>query len=93
MGLDPQAINQRPLLFWHSKQDPVVPYIYAEEFVEAAKNIPEGKYVYLKLDDQGAHKVPFIEMARMGEFISAAYNEEAENVYEVAEENFNKLWG
>ena len=32
-------------------------------------------------------------MARMGEFISAAYNEEVENVYEVAEENFNKLWG
>lgn len=93
LGLDPKAINQRPLLFWHSKQDPVVPYIYAEEFVEAAKNIPEGKYVYLKLDDQGAHKVPFIEMARMGEFISAAYNEEVENVYEVAEENFNKLWG
>lgn len=93
LSLNMKAIEGRPLLLWHSKVDPVVPYTYSEEFVEQANSIPEGKYVYLKLNNQGGHKVPFLEMARMAEFLSAAYTKEKDDVFKTTEENFDKLWG
>lgn len=93
LGQHISKIQARPILFWHSKQDPVVPYHYTEEFVEAAGQTPEGKYVYLKLDNQGGHKVPYLEMARMAEFFSASYTKDKEEVFQATQDRMNYLWG
>lgn len=93
LGLNMEAVDHRPLLFWHSKEDPVVPYQLTEDFVEKVNQLDEGKYVYLKLDETGGHKVPYIEMSRMAEFFYAAYTEDINDVYAVSEKRFNELWG
>lgn len=93
LGQDPQAIASRPVLFWHSKADPVVPYHFAEEFVKKAQELDEGKYVYLQLDDHGGHKVPYKEMARMAEFFDASVKLNNEDIFEATEKAIDKRFG
>lgn len=93
LGQSREAIASRPILFWHSKQDPVVPYTFTEEFVQQVSQTEEGKYVYLKLDDGGGHKVPYKEMARMAEFFSASLTEDRENIFNKTESEMKKRFG
>jgi len=52
--------NARPLLFWHGKQDQVVPYQSSYDFYMKLRNIYEEQNVALSyiLDEKSAHNVP-----------------------------------
>ncbi|RSD29362.1 prolyl oligopeptidase family serine peptidase [Mesobacillus subterraneus] len=43
LSLQPEKLNNRPLLFWHGKLDPVVPYKAAYDFYEQNRKSYEGK--------------------------------------------------
>lgn len=59
LSLDPEKLHNRPLLFWHGKQDQVVPFDYAYEFYlnnkELYKNNPDW-FKFLS-DPNAGHKV------------------------------------
>lgn len=59
LSKNPEKLNQRPLLFWHGKQDPIVPFTYTYEFYEEIKpfyqETPE-KLAFI-VDEQSGHKV------------------------------------
>jgi fermentation-respiration switch protein FrsA (DUF1100 family) len=58
LSLNPEKLNERPLLFWHGDQDAVVPYDHAYTFYEKAKeyyNDPD-KIQFIKETNRG-HKV------------------------------------
>lgn len=42
LSLQPEKLNNRPLLFWHGKLDPVVPYQSAYDFYEQNRKNYEG---------------------------------------------------
>ena len=42
LSLQPEKLNKRPLLFWHGKLDPVVPYQSAYDFYEQNRKNYEG---------------------------------------------------
>ncbi|KAB7664710.1 alpha/beta fold hydrolase [Bacillus sp. B1-b2] len=55
----PEALETRPLMFWHGKKDEVVPYAYSRQFYEQIKPLyqeaPE-KLIYITEENAG-HKV------------------------------------
>lgn len=59
LSLRPEKLAQRPLLFWHGKKDPLVPYSFTYQFYESIKpyyeNVPE-KLVFIT-DERAGHKV------------------------------------
>jgi Prolyl oligopeptidase family. len=59
LSRQPEKLHQRPLLFWHGKKDPVVPYRHAWEFYEKVKDSYRGTPDRLQfiLDPQAEHKV------------------------------------
>lgn len=59
LSLQPEKLNKRPLLFWHGKKDPIVPYKYAFEFYNEMKRRPQMKPDKLQFitDEQAGHKV------------------------------------
>lgn len=58
LSLHPEKLGGRPLLFWHGKQDPVVPYAYAYEFYEKMNTLrPHGNHLQFITDEHAAHKV------------------------------------
>ena len=55
----PEKLDGRPLLFWHSKQDPIIPFTYTYEFYEEIKPYYQdtpGKLQFI-VDEKSGHKV------------------------------------
>lgn len=59
LSKQPEKLDKRPLLFWHGKKDPVVPYHYAYEFYNKIKDMYKENEEDLQfiLDEHGTHKV------------------------------------
>lgn len=59
LSKQPERLDNRPLLFWHSKQDPIVPFTYTYDFYEKIKplytNAPEK--LHFIVDEKSGHKV------------------------------------
>lgn len=55
----PESLDNRPLLFWHGKQDPIVPFSYTYDFYENIKPLykktPER--LHFIIDEKSGHKV------------------------------------
>jgi fermentation-respiration switch protein FrsA (DUF1100 family) len=55
----PEVLANRPLLFWHGKQDPIVPFSYTYDFYEKIKPLykkaPEK--LHFMIDEKSGHKV------------------------------------
>jgi fermentation-respiration switch protein FrsA (DUF1100 family) len=55
----PEKLEKRPLLFWHGKKDPIVPFSYTYDFYETIKPLykdnPE-KLIFIT-DENSGHKV------------------------------------
>lgn len=92
LATNKKAINGRPLLFWHSKGDQVVPYQLTAEFVEEVQLRPEGTHTYLKLDEIGMHRVPYLEIVRMAEFLKASYQFDKDKIMETADQEIDKIF-
>lgn len=57
LSLQPEKLNGRPLLFWHGKQDSVVPFSYAYQFYESLKpQYDKEKWSFI-VDEKAGHKV------------------------------------
>lgn len=57
LSLQPEKLNGRPLLFWHGKQDSVVPFSYAHQFYESLKpGYDDDKWSFI-IDEKAGHKV------------------------------------
>ncbi|MBT2659899.1 esterase [Bacillus sp. ISL-45] len=59
LSLQPEKLNHRPLLFWHGKLDPVVPYQAAYHFYEQNRKSykeAEGKFEFIT-DENAGHNV------------------------------------
>ena len=59
LSRQPEKLNQRPLLFWHGKQDPIVPFTYTYDFYEKIKPLYEEKpkKLHFIVDEKSGHKV------------------------------------
>ena len=59
LSLHPQRLENRPLLFWHGKKDPLVPYSFAHQFFESIRNDYEEDPERLRFitDEHAGHKV------------------------------------
>lgn len=58
LSMQPEKLNNRPLLFWHGKKDPIVPYTYAHEFYQKVKkNYEYSDHIQFILDNHAGHKV------------------------------------
>lgn len=59
LSMNPEKLNNRPLLFWHGKKDPIVPYTYAYDFYQKVKeNYSEHPdHIRFVLDHHAGHKV------------------------------------
>ncbi|PLR87396.1 esterase [Bacillus sp. V33-4] len=59
LSAQPEKLEQRPLLFWHGKKDPVVPYQPAYHFYESMKPAYQDAPDRLKFisDEKAEHKV------------------------------------
>ncbi|WP_026676133.1 alpha/beta fold hydrolase [Fictibacillus gelatini] len=56
--LQPEKLNRRPLLIWHSKIDSVVPFQYDEEFYLSVRNDYEQEgHIRFLVDHSSGHKV------------------------------------
>ncbi len=59
LSKNPEKLNGRPLLFWHGKQDPIVPFTYTYDFYEKIKpdyQDTPGKLQFI-VDEKSGHKV------------------------------------
>lgn len=54
LSLQPEKLNQRPLMFWHGKLDPVVPYEDAYHFYEQIRKSYEGTELLEFITDENA---------------------------------------
>lgn len=68
LSLQPEKIDGRPLLFWHGKQDVVVPYAHVVEFMEENKEKENIQFI----DADEAHLVRPETMAKITEFFVEA---------------------
>ncbi|MBS4188847.1 prolyl oligopeptidase family serine peptidase [Bacillus sp. FJAT-49705] len=59
LSLQPQKLGNRPLLFWHGKQDSVVPYSPTYHFYESIRPLYQDKPERLKFisEENAGHKV------------------------------------
>lgn len=59
LSKQPETLDNRPLLFWHGKQDPIVPFSYTYDFYEKVKPLygstPEK--LHFIIDEKSGHKV------------------------------------
>ncbi|MEH7255182.1 prolyl oligopeptidase family serine peptidase [Neobacillus niacini] len=55
----PEKLKNRPLLFWHGKKDPVVPYTLTSQFYQSVKDFYEKKpeNIHFITDEFADHKV------------------------------------
>lgn len=64
LSLNTEKINGRPLLFWHGKQDIIVPYQHVVEFMEENKEKENIQFI----DEDEEHLVKPETMAKITEF-------------------------
>ncbi|WP_066071063.1 prolyl oligopeptidase family serine peptidase [Neobacillus soli] len=59
LSLNPDKLENRPMLFWHGKKDPMVPFSLTYQFFETVKNDYKEHPDKLKFitDEQADHKV------------------------------------
>jgi uncharacterized protein len=59
LGSQPEKLNQRPLLFWHGKQDNIVPFHYTYHFYESIQSLYSETPDKLQFitDEKAGHKV------------------------------------
>jgi len=59
LSRQPEKLDRRPLLFWHGKQDPIVPFSYTYDFYERIKPLYEEKpeKLHFIIDEKSGHKV------------------------------------
>lgn len=59
LSLQPEKLSGRPLLFWHAKNDPIVPYHLTYQFFESAKHNYQKNPEKIKFitDETAGHKV------------------------------------
>lgn len=59
LSLQIEALNRRPLLFWHGMKDPVVPYSYTYQFYEKIRPVyaDEPEKLHFISDKDADHKV------------------------------------
>lgn len=59
LSLQPEKLNKRPVLFWHGKQDQVVPYHSAFHFYEQNRKSYEGTEGLFEFitDEKAGHNV------------------------------------
>ena len=55
LSLHPEKLENRPLLFWHGKKDPIVPYALTYQFYQSIKD--DCGNIHFITDDQADHKV------------------------------------
>lgn len=55
----PETLDRRPLLFWHGKKDPIVPFSYTYDFYESIKPLYRDNPEKLSfiVDENSGHKV------------------------------------
>lgn len=56
LGKQPRKVKNRPLLFWHGKKDPLVPYVQSRLFYDNHNHEPEMIMNYLT-DEKAEHVV------------------------------------
>jgi uncharacterized protein len=54
LSLQPEKLNKRPLMFWHGKLDPIVPYEDAYHFYEQIRESYEGTALLEFITDENA---------------------------------------
>ena len=54
LSLQPEKLENRPLLFWHGKRDPVVPIPLTSQFYQNVKGLYEKKpdNIHFIMDEQ-----------------------------------------
>jgi fermentation-respiration switch protein FrsA (DUF1100 family) len=58
LSMQPEKLDNRPLLFWHGESDPVVPFDHAYTFYEdAAKRYDDPKRIHFIKEKNRGHKV------------------------------------
>lgn len=59
LSIHTNALNERPLLFWHGMKDPVIPYTYTYQFYESIKPLYENspEKLHFITDEKADHKV------------------------------------
>lgn len=59
LSLQQEKLEKRPLLFWHGKKDPIVPFELTYQFYQSIKNdyeeVPEN--LHFIIDERADHKV------------------------------------
>lgn len=68
LSLQPEKIAGRPLLFWHGRQDVIVPYRHVLEFIEENKNQHSIQFI----DDEEEHLVRPETMEKITKFFVEA---------------------
>ncbi|WP_442599155.1 prolyl oligopeptidase family serine peptidase [Neobacillus sp. D3-1R] len=66
LSLHPELLRNRPLLFWHGKLDPIVPFRFSYDFFESIKD--ENKQVQFIVDEKADHKVSRIGLLKTVEW-------------------------
>lgn len=64
LSMNTEAINGRPLLFWHGQQDRVVPYEHVVEFIEENKDKKNIEFI----DEDEKHLVKVSTMEKVADF-------------------------
>ncbi|NRD78404.1 esterase [Bacillus sp. BRMEA1] len=59
LSQQPEKLNSRPLLFWHGKKDPIVPFSFTFEFYESLENqyFNQPERIKFIADEHADHKV------------------------------------
>ncbi|MDA3129187.1 serine aminopeptidase domain-containing protein [Aliibacillus thermotolerans] len=68
-----EAVNHRPLFFWHGRQDDVVPYIDSFSFYQQLKartRLNDDETLVYHLDQEASHKVTRKAMLLMADWIA-----------------------
>lgn len=70
LNLQPERLQNRPLLFWHGKRDPEVPFSPAYQFYEKVKdlNIQDPGHLDFIVDEKAGHKVSGLGVKRTVEW-------------------------
>lgn len=55
LSLHPEKVDNRPILFWHGKKDPVVPYHLTYQFYQSIKD--NSDHICFITDEHADHKV------------------------------------
>ncbi|KUP09062.1 esterase [Bacillus coahuilensis m2-6] len=59
LSLQPELLNNRPLMLWHGKKDQVVPFQPTYNFYATIyPTYDQKEHIYFMVDEEGEHKVP-----------------------------------